>query len=182
MTRQRAVDDYLRRLERSMHDLPSARRDEIVGQIREHIADALAEMPVDATGADVDNVLGSLGDPDDIATEARERFGIVSPRPRWTDTAAVVLLPIGGLVLPVVGWVVGVAFLWMSAVWTTRDKVIGTLIVPGGLLLPAGLGLMASRVMRGTGVVEAVVLIALLIAPIVVAVHLGRKLRVSTTL
>src|SRR3954452_7606151 len=36
------------------------------------------------------------------------------------------------VLLPVV-WVVGVVLLWRSPVWTTRDKLIGTLVVPGGL-------------------------------------------------
>jgi len=35
-------------------------------------------------------------------------------------------------VLPLV-WVVGVVLLWRSRAWTLRDKLIGTLVVPGGL-------------------------------------------------
>jgi hypothetical protein len=34
--------------------------------------------------------------------------------------------------LPLV-WVVGVVLLWRSRAWTLRDKLIGTLVVPGGL-------------------------------------------------
>lgn len=34
--------------------------------------------------------------------------------------------------LPLV-WVVGVVLLWRSRAWTRRDKLIGTLVVPGGL-------------------------------------------------
>jgi formate hydrogenlyase subunit 3/multisubunit Na+/H+ antiporter MnhD subunit len=34
--------------------------------------------------------------------------------------------------LPLV-WVVGVVLLWRSRAWTPRDKLIGTLVVPGGL-------------------------------------------------
>jgi hypothetical protein len=34
--------------------------------------------------------------------------------------------------LPLV-WVIGVVLLWRSPAWTVRDKLIGTLIVPGGL-------------------------------------------------
>ena len=41
------------------------------------------------------------------------------------EWATVVLLP--------VLWVVGVVLLWRSRAWTTRDKLIGTLVVPGGL-------------------------------------------------
>jgi hypothetical protein len=45
----------------------------------------------------------------------------------------VILLPLGGFVLGV-GWLVGLILLWSSHLWTTRDKLIGTLVVPGGLL------------------------------------------------
>ena len=53
----------------------------------------------------------------------------------WLEPLAIVLLLLGGL-LGGVGWLVGVVLLWLSNVWTTRDKLIGTLIVPGGLALP----------------------------------------------
>jgi hypothetical protein len=32
-----------------------------------------------------------------------------------------------------VGWLVGLVLLWSSRLWTTREKLIGTLIVPGGI-------------------------------------------------
>ena len=53
----------------------------------------------------------------------------------WLEPLAIVLLLLGGL-LGGVGWLVGVVLLWLSNVWTTRVKLIGTLIVPGGLALP----------------------------------------------
>jgi hypothetical protein len=53
----------------------------------------------------------------------------------WLEPLAIVLLLLGGL-LGGVGWLVGVVLLWLSDVWTTRDKLIGTLVVPGGLALP----------------------------------------------
>ncbi len=37
------------------------------------------------------------------------------------------------LVEEISGWIAGVILLWSSRAWNTRDKVIGTLIVPGGL-------------------------------------------------
>lgn len=40
------------------------------------------------------------------------------------------------VLLPLV-WVVGIALLWRSRAWTTRDKLVGTLLVPGGLAYPA---------------------------------------------
>jgi hypothetical protein len=41
-------------------------------------------------------------------------------------------LLLGGFVL-FAGWLVGVVLLWNSSVWTTRDKILATLIWPGGL-------------------------------------------------
>ena len=43
-----------------------------------------------------------------------------------------ILLPLGGFAIGV-GWLVGVVLLWSSRLWTTREKLIGTLIVPGGI-------------------------------------------------
>src|SRR5438132_1045744 len=40
---------------------------------------------------------------------------------------------IGGLVVPIVGWFVAVVLLWTSHAWNTKDKLIGTLLLPGGL-------------------------------------------------
>ena len=35
------------------------------------------------------------------------------------------------------GWLIGLILLWSSRLWTTRDKLIGTLIVPGGIATAA---------------------------------------------
>jgi hypothetical protein len=110
------VADYLGRLDRELRDLPRTRRRELVEEISGHIAEARA-------------------DPEEIAAEARGRVE-VEPRGSALDIVALVLLLIGGVVLPVVGWVIGVVLLWISETWTTTEKVIGTLIVPGGLALP----------------------------------------------
>jgi hypothetical protein len=196
--RQNAVDDYIERLERSMRDVPASRRSEIVAEIRQHLDETLANLPPDATEADVRNAIESVGEPDEIASEARDRLGIRPVQVRWTDTAAVILLPIGGLIVPFLGWVVGVIFLWMSSVWTTKEKLIGTFIVPGGLLLPFalaafpvtiqtcsesnvnGVGVGTCSEASYAGILTLVVSIALILAPIVVAVYLGRRLRTRT--
>jgi uncharacterized membrane protein len=196
--RQNAVDDYIKRLERSMRDVPASRRNEIVAEIREHLNETLAHLPPDATEADVRNAIESVGEPDDIASEARDRLGIRPVQARWTDTAAVILLPIGGVILPFFGWVIGLIFLWMSSVWTTKEKILGTLIVPGGLLPALYLTLVPTRFRtctqytvdgttvsecsgpNGTNVIMLILGIALLVAPILIAVYLGRRLRTRT--
>jgi uncharacterized membrane protein len=45
--RHREVGEYLRRLQRSMGDLPAERREEILAEIEEHIAEDLAANPSD---------------------------------------------------------------------------------------------------------------------------------------
>jgi hypothetical protein len=65
--------------------------------------------------------------------EARARFGLAPREGGVLEVFALIGLLIGGLVIPVVGWFVGVALLWGSRAWTTREKLLGTLVVPGGL-------------------------------------------------
>ncbi|HKO20069.1 MAG TPA: hypothetical protein VJU82_14395 [Acidobacteriaceae bacterium] len=52
------------------------------------------------------------------------------PRDRW----AVALLALGGIALPVIGWFIGQLLLWTSGRWSIRQKVLATLLVPGGFL------------------------------------------------
>jgi hypothetical protein len=138
-TRPRPVEDYLKELDRSLAGLPSARRKEIVADIEEHIDLQLSELGPAPSDGQVRDLLNRVGHPDELAADARDRFEVPAPQPRWTDYLALVLLPIGGLLVPLVGWLAGVVLLWSSRVWSNRDKLLGTLIVPGGLLLPASL-------------------------------------------
>jgi uncharacterized membrane protein len=145
------VEDYLDRLEHELADFPSARRRELVQEISEHIAEARAGLESESE-ADVRNLLDRMGDPADIAAEAR---GAPTEPPAAAgqehgrrsgalDVVALILLLLGGVVVPVIGWLVGVVLLWISSAWTARQKLLGTLVVPGGLALPAGLLLFAT--------------------------------------
>jgi hypothetical protein len=128
------VADYLKRLDGALRGLPSARRRELVDEISGHIAESRADMDGEDEAA-VRTLLERTGEPDDIAADAEERFGI-RRRSSGLDVAALILLLIGGVVVPILGWLVGVVLLWSSSVWTSREKLIGTLVVPGGLALP----------------------------------------------
>ena len=130
------VTRYLRELERALSDLPRPRRREIVEEIREHIGEAATAGSSEPNEAELRTILDQVGDPESIATEARDRFGISRPKAGTLEELAIALLLIGGVVLPGVGWVAGAVLLWVSRVWSTRDKLIGTLLVPGGLALP----------------------------------------------
>ena len=48
------------------------------------------------------------------------------------EIGALVLLTAGSLV-SWVGWVGGVLLVWTSGRWTRRDKLVGSLVLPGGL-------------------------------------------------
>ncbi len=130
-TADQAVNTYLERLDADLADLPRARRREIVDEIAEHIAEARAELPTESE-AETRSLLERLGDPADIAADARQRFGVVQARPGWMETAALVLLLLGGFGFGV-GWIIGLVLLWSSAVWKPWEKLLGTLVVPGGL-------------------------------------------------
>lgn len=190
-TRTRAVDEYLRELERLLRDVPSDRRNEIVTDIEAHIDALLAEHGPSPSDADVRNVLERVGRPDDIAREARDETDAAPVRRRWTDIAAVVALP-----FPFIGWIVGAVLLWMSELWSTRDKLIGTLAGPGMFVLGA-LGTVAipsnstvldpdtggSETAGGgpeSGQFEVLVTVAVLLVPVVVALYLARKLRTES--
>jgi hypothetical protein len=148
-TADKLVERYLKHLDVELDDLPRDRRHEIVDEISGHIAEARADLE-EETESDVRNILDDLGDPAEIATDARDRFDVSpDPKPRksdpgWVEIGALVMLLVGGLVLPVFGWVIGVVLLWVSNAWNTRDKIIGTIFVPGGLGLPVLLGIFAA--------------------------------------
>ena len=41
-------------------------------------------------------------------------------------------LALGGFFIPLIGWLIACYFLWRSPTWTRREKLIGTLAIPGG--------------------------------------------------
>jgi hypothetical protein len=141
-TADKLVDDYLKRLDRELAGFPRARRRELVDEISEHIAEARADVESENEAA-IRTLLDRLGDPEDIAAEARERFG-ARPKGSGWDVVALIMLLVGGVILPVIGWIIGVVLLWVSETWTTREKLVGTLVVPGGLALPIFIELTAT--------------------------------------
>lgn len=138
------VTDYLQRLEAAAATLPDGRRAELVAEIRAHVAEALA-----AAGRDdeptVRAVLDRLGEPADIVAAEADGADRSEPRPPllpagppsaypaaprspWgaVEILAIVGLTAGTVLIPVVGLLLGLVFLWASQQWTRREKWIGT--------------------------------------------------------
>jgi uncharacterized membrane protein len=193
-TRDKLVDNYLARLDDALGGLPRRRRREIVEEISRHIAEAEAGLAPDDE-ASVRDLLDRLGDPEEIAAEARGGERETARGRGWQETLAIVLLLVGGFIAGI-GWFVGVVLLWLSSVWTTRDKLIGTFVLPFGLGFPFlffwfGLNTLGSSGPKttqtsgtdtgGTSVVVwiavAVVAVAAFVLPIVTAVYLARRSR-----
>jgi hypothetical protein len=136
------VKDYLRRLRSAARGLPRRLRHELVAQVSEHIAEARAAGEM-ADEVSARNVLDQLGDPAQIVAAARSEQETARPGPGGMQVAAVLLLLAGGalglLLGPLgvlIGWVVGAVLLWSSPRWRWGDKLIGTLVWPGGLAAP----------------------------------------------
>lgn len=128
-----AVDGYMDELNLCLRDLPRGRREEIIGEIRAHI-DAALDDAGQQSPAVIATILDQLGSPEEIAAAARIDAPPQQSRITTRDTITILLLLIGGFVLPLIGWIIGVVMLWTSNAWRTRDKILATLLVPGGLL------------------------------------------------
>ena len=149
MDAETLVHDYLGRLEAAAGSLPANRRAELAGEVRQHI-----EMALAGAGArdevTVRNVLERLGPPDEIIAVEQEAAG---PSPAWAGVAtlpapargsgwgaveivAILLLTLGAVWLPIIGPLLGLIFVWASAQWTNRQKLIATGIVLVLAVLP----------------------------------------------
>ena len=185
--------DYLERLRRAGRGLPAGRRRELLAEIEGHLSEAIEPGASDAQAL---TVLDRLGEPETIIAaempppgEAPERRGVAE----WT---AIILLPFGGFIFGV-GWLAGLVLLWSSRAWTTRDKWIGTLVIPGGLATALIVGLIvggtttkqvcsgfpggvqrcthAGGSSSGSTVLGIALFVVLVLAPIASAIYLARR-------
>ena len=143
------VNDYLGRLEAASGRLDVGRRTELAGEVREHIATALAE----AGGRDdltVRNILDRLGPPEEIVAAEGESDAAT---PAWAadppsgpgvargpwgvvEVAALLLLTFGAVLAPFDLPPLGLVVSWMSARWTRGQKLVATVIVLALLVPP----------------------------------------------
>ena len=185
--------DYLERLRRAGRRLPPGRRRELLAEIEGHLSEAIEPGASDAQAL---TVLDKLGDPESIIAAEMPRPDESGERRGTAEWAAIILLLFGGFIFGV-GWLVGLVLLWSSRAWTTRDKWIGTLVVPGGLATSVIVGLIAGggptkRICRGiaggvqrctnaggssTGwtILGAIVFAFFVLAPIATAVYLAHR-------
>lgn len=138
------IADYLRRLHAAAWVLPPDRRDELVSEIREHI-DAALRTGGTRDEVAIRNVLERLGAPEEIAAAAMDgppaaAAAAVPGRSAsgvgGVEITSIVLLAVGGVVVPVIGLVVGVALTWASALWTRVDKLVATALPLAFMALP----------------------------------------------
>jgi hypothetical protein len=167
------AEAYLERLDRAAAHLPRSRRRELVDEIVAHLVEALGPEPTDA---DVRNALDRLGTPEEIADAESPGPPAIAPPSRMAtrEWAAVLLLPLGGFVFGV-GWFAGVILLWASPAWSTLDKLIGTLAIPGGLAVAASLwSSYLISTSESVAIVDLVPLVGVTAVPIITATYLAR--------
>ena len=174
------IDGYLKRLDSELSSIPTARRKELAAQIAEHIAQARQELP-EETDADLLTILDRVGEPDEIAAEARASLDITTAKPGPLEIFALLLIGVGGVIFPVlpVAWVLGTGLVWRSRSWTPREKYFGA-------YLPLVLGLailaisaLASGIFGQHLLLDAALLgflIANLLMPLGTASYLGARL------
>ncbi|MBS1905507.1 MAG: hypothetical protein JST33_02840 [Actinobacteria bacterium] len=132
-------EDYLDRLDAAIAELPWR----VANDLRSGIAEELDGLDAAALHARI----GQLGDPAQIAAAAKEETGsappapvvVVAPAPvpvgkspmvdtKWFAIMGALLLGFGGIVAPMVGWIVGVAFVTSSRFWRRWEKSVAILL------------------------------------------------------
>ena len=108
-------DSYLTELDRALAGAPPGLRADIVAGVREEL-DGLGE-------AEASSRIADLGEPEFIAAAALSASAPVEPSPhRATGLVAALVMIVGPFVLPVIGGVVGLAWVSFSRAWTRREK------------------------------------------------------------
>jgi len=82
----------------------------------------------------VREMLDRLGTPTSIASAATAEGSLARQRTEHRREGSVIRWLLFGGLLVGIGWLVGVNRLWRSPDWSRSEKLLGTLVLPGGLL------------------------------------------------
>lgn len=142
---------YLEELERASSGLPVERRAELTAEVADYLHAELATVS-DTEGARA--VIDRLGDPWELVAEAAvdlphaavdQPRAAAHPGPSAGELVAVLLLGIGGIVLPLLGPAIGVMIMRSTPRWTARQiNVTWGILGVGVVALLLGLVLMAN--------------------------------------
>lgn len=141
------VEGYVARLEVALAHLDRGRRDELLADIRAHVAEARAGL-AEETDADLFAILDRLGEPADVAA------GLEDARDAAADPPGPINAPNGGarwgvleasaLLLTFFVWPAGLVLAWLSRAWDRREKLVATSI--GGVAFLIGFPVFAPLV------------------------------------
>ena len=126
-----AATTYLAELERELRGLPSPLADDILTGVREELRGLDDESAAERIAA--------LGDPAAIAAAARAEMPSRRRDTPGYTTLTILLIGVGGFIVPILGWIVGIGLLWNSRTWVLRDKLVATVVVPVCALLSVGI-------------------------------------------
>ncbi|MBA6438836.1 HAAS signaling domain-containing protein [Streptomyces sp. GMR22] len=191
------VRTFLSSVERRTAALPAAWREELLEDLREEIAAALADDLGEDPAGDGDSAIGAervrqvldwIGTPEEIAADAlAEESGSIPPEPEdagatWV-TLGLAVLPVPLCLIPGVGIPLGLVAalgalvrLWRSAPWVRREKRQATLFVLSPLVTVPVLAVALSLAFDGISAASFVAsLLIALTLPVVGAIRLARS-------
>lgn len=128
MTCDQLVEEFLAELSRALESVDPGLRRELVTSIEEHIAEGRRNLDPNDEEA-IRNLLDRIGSPHQLAAELTEEEPDAHSA---IDRATPWFVLFGGLALGL-GWLVGLYGLWTSRTWRQWDRLLGTLVWPGGI-------------------------------------------------
>lgn len=183
-----AVQAYLDRLAAATSTLAPAERSELVEQITDHLAAARADARADGRADDealARSLFDDLGTPEQVATAAGAAPVSQGPASVGLEIATVSVLAFQWLVVPGVGWVVGIVMTFFSTRWTVGQKLLAAALpLPAVLVALVGFGTALAVPISGHVELVVRVLVGLAVAAVLTFVqarHLVRAARRDTT-
>src|SRR3954452_19028841 len=164
------VEDYLSRLQTAARMLPRGERKDLIADTEAYLDQAIKP---DANAIEVRGMLGALGTPEVLVAQDRPKQHKPDPEPM--EGSAIILIAVGGLFIGV-GWFFGLYLLWRSRVFSVVDKLIGTLLWPGGVASALIVAIVLIAQATAAGYLAAVGVLAV---PGLTAYYLFRRLRRS---